>query len=431
MYEGNRLVIAQAGAGKTVCSQTAIQELLFDDVLDRVIIFAPLKVCTLTWAAEWKKWEHLIAPVIATGSERDRIDAILSPASIVVMNLDNMKWFFEQRYHTHFDGILIDEISKLKDPGGKTFKAMRPHIPHFQWRCGMSATPVHEAGSDIYAQALFVDGGEALGRNKEKFLRTYFMQMDYKGYKWDFQPLGLERLASVLKDVVYVADTEDYEKSLPALEDIIVPVDMGEDAWIHYEAMTNSLLATIDNKEIEAPNLAVMQGKLQQICCGAAYDAEGEPVWIHKEKFNQLTHLVGAWQEPVAIAYQFAYELEMLKAMYPDAPVLGDSPVEAERAWNAGEAHVLLLHPASAGHGVNLQMGGCRLILMSPVWSADQWDQLVRRFRRRGQPSDVVYRYILLVENSVERIILGRHDEKMGVAESFVDHMRRIQNVKR
>lgn len=426
LYEGNRLVIAQAGAGKTVCSQTAAQELIDDDVLSRVIIFAPLKVCQLTWLTEWVEWEHLRQPLMAIGDAPRRRDAVLDmEAPLVIMNLDNMAWFFTEFGRDHgFDGIIIDEISKLKDPGTAAFKKLRHHIKDFEWRVGLSATPVHEAATDIYTQVMFCDGGKALGKNREKFLRKYFMQMDYQGYKWDFQPGGEARLAADIGDLVFVADTTEYEAGLPALEDVIVPVKMGDEAWMHYDAMSHKLLTEIEDKEVEAPNLAVLQGKLQQICCGAVYDLERNPVWIHKEKFAQLTELVGRWQEPVVIVYQFQYELDMLKAMYDRALVLGDDPAGAQAAWNSGECDILLIHPKSAGHGINIQFGGCRMVWMSPVWSADQWDQTIRRLLRRGQPSDVVWRYTLLVEGSVERLILERHDEKMAGAASFIDHLK-------
>ncbi len=428
LYERNILLIAQAGTGKTVCAQTAIQELITDSVLHRVIIFAPLKVCNLTWAKEHLMWDHLWALTIATGDEKQRIEAVMDcKNSIVVMNLDNLKWYFRTFGDKKlFDGLLIDEISKLKNPGSENFKAMRYHLKDFKCRYGMSATPVHEAATDIYAQLLVVDNGATLGRNKENFLHTYFMQMDFKGYKWDFQPGGLERLVNKLQSSVYVADTTEYEKSLPILEDVIIPVTMPLSAWEVYDDIANTQVAIVNDKLVEAPNMAIVQGKLQQICCGAIYHTDSLE-WLHQEKYTQLTKLVEKWQEPVVIVYQFIYELEMLRTIYPQAIVLADDAEAAEAAWNAGKYNILLVHPKSASHGLNLQQGGYRMIWLSPVWSADQWDQTIRRLWRRGQPASTVWRYTLVIENTVERIILNRHITKNYNATTFINHLKERQ----
>ena len=425
LYENNKLVIAQAGAGKTVCSQTVAQELIDDSELTRVIIFAPLKVCQLTWAQEFNDWTHLRPVTMALGNANQRRDAVTGGTELVCMNIDNMAWFFKEFGDKHgFDGLIIDEGSKLKAAGGAGFKKLRYRLKDFTWRCVMSATPVHEASTDIYTQIMCVDGGAALGRSKELFQRKYFMSLDYQNRKWGFQPGGVERLTDDIAHLVCIMDTVDYEADLPELEDITVPVLMPPEAREVYDDFANKMLAEIDGKDIEAVNLAVQSGKMQQVCCGAVYGEDKSTNWLHKAKFGQLTELVGCWQEPVIIVYQYTYEKEMLQAMYTDALVLGDDPVEAERAWSAGECDILLMHPKSGGHGLNLQKGGCRMIWMSPVWSADQWDQCIRRIWRRGQPSPVVWRYTLVVPDSVEEFILDRHLIKMENASTFVDHLR-------
>ncbi len=442
IYEQSTLLIAQAGAGKTVVAQTTAQELIDDEILTRVIIFAPLKVCQLTWASEWRNWEHLREPTMALGDANQRRDVVNEGPELVVMNIDNLAWFFREFGHDHgFDGLVIDECSKLKDPGGAAFKKLRHHLKDFEWRLPMSATPVHEAAVDIYTQIFIVDGGKVLGRNQEVFKRKYFTPTDYQQRHWEFMPTMEAKLTDAISEHVIVMDTEQYEADLPHLEDVIVPVLLSPKEWETYNDMANTMLAEIEDTEIEAPNLAVMQGKLQMICCGAMYSYEADGIkrngdirmkknthWVHKHKFDQLSELVGRWQDPVIIVYQFEFELEMLKSMYTRAMVLGDDPVTVEALWNAGKCDILLMHPKSGGHGINLQMGGCRMIWMSPVWSADLWDQCIRRIWRRGQASDSVWRYILMVENSVERLILDRHLDKMGESASFIDHLRERQH---
>ena len=426
VYEDNRLVIAQAGFGKTVCAQTAAQELIDDGCLNRVLVVAPLKVCQLTWATEYFKWQHLWPVACAFGAgEAARKAAIDSDEGVVILNLENLVWFFNTYGAGHgFDGLIVDEGSKLKNPGSAAFKALRHRLKDFSWRTVMSATPVHESALDIYTQMMIVDNGKTLGRNFDAFKQQYFMQMDYKGYQWEFQPFGVERLAKDIQAVTYITDTGDYEERLPSLEDVIVPVKLPENARRAYSDFCKDLLSTVNGTDVYAVNAAVQQSKLQQVCCGAVYDDNNTAQWLHTAKFIRLAELIREINEPVVIVYQFRYELDELRKRYPKALVLADDPKAVAAAWNTGKEKILLVHPKTAGHGVNLQYGGCRLIVLSPFWSADQWDQLVRRLRRQGQPSPVVWRYILLVEDSVERLILERHGGKMSNAESFIAHLK-------
>lgn len=431
LYEQNTLLIAQAGFGKTVVAQSAAQELLADDVLHRVLIVAPLKVCTLTWMNEWEGWSHLRQPGMAIGPADARRAAIEDEQfDIVVINFDNLVWFFDTYGNNHgFDGLIIDEGSKVKAADGAIMKklhARRGRLKHFVWRCVMSATPVHESGTHIYTQMMIVDQGAALGSNQENFRREYFMQMDFKGYRWDYQPGGRERLLARIADSVFVADTAEYEASLPRVEEVTVPVKMPRAGWDAYDDMATGLITEIDGVKVEAPNLAVMKNKLQQICCGALYKpGTKDALWLHQAKFQDLDVLLGGHDEPFAVIYQYQFELELLRELYPDAGVLADDPEGVEAAWNAGELDLLLLHPQSAGHGLNIQYGGCRMACLSPLWSADQWDQMIRRLRRRGQASDVVWRYTLCVKGSVEdEDILPRTEGKLDAAEAFITHLR-------
>lgn len=436
IYENNTLLIAQAGFGKTVVAQTTAQELLADDVLNRIIIFAPSKVCDLTWQFEWQEWEHLREPAMATGNADSRRAVIENPNNaIVVINFENVVWFFNTYGNDHgFDGLVIDEGSKAKNASGALMKKLHPrkgkdHLSTFVWRLVMSATPVHESGTDIYTQVMIVDGGKALGTNQEKFRRKYFMQMDFKGYKWGFQPGGAERLAQDLADLVFVADTEDYEASLPAVEEVTVPVSMPKEAWDAYDDMCGDMLIEVDGKEIEAPNMGAMTFKLQHICCGAVYHKK-EAQWLHEKKFHALEALLLSLDgAPAVIVYQWDYERDKLvDDLGPMAERLDLDPEGAKARWNEGKLRYLLVHPKSAGHGLNIQLGGCRMVALSPLWSADQWDQLIRRLRRRGQPSDIVWRYTLCVPHSIEAEMLERQAGKLFNASAFVEHLRKHAN---
>jgi len=429
LYEGNRLLIAKKGFGKAVVGLTAIQALQDDGWIDRALVVAPLKVCQLTWASEWAKWDHLRPVAMALGNEPARIRAIESGAKVVVLNLENLAWFFDRYGDDHgFDGLLIDELSKLKSAGGAAFKALRGYrgrrLRTFKWRAGMSASPVAETGVDIYAQALIIDGGRALGTNQETFRNTYFYPTDFQRRKWELQPGAGERLATALGDMIYMADDDLYEATLPELRDEIIDISMPDNAWVAYGEMCEEMF--IEGLDIEAVNLAVVSGKLRQITAGAIYGAEKELHWLHKAKFDALQDIIDTAEGPLAIAYDFLFELAELKSRWPDIVVLGDDPVAAEAAWTAGDVKLLALHPKSAAHGLNLQYGGHELVVLSPPWGADPWEQLIGRFRRRGQRSPYVRRTTLVVPATIDALVL---DRLMGKAVNEATLMRHIAAV--
>ena len=414
LYEKNTLLIASKGFGKAMAGQTAVQALLADDVLNRVLVLAPLKVAQLTWSKEYLKWSHLNRPALALGDVAARRAAIEhSDNPIVVMNLENLTWLFETYGHEHgFDGLLIDEISKFKCAGTRGVKTIRKHLKDFEWRGGMSASPIAEAGTDIYAQALIIDQGKALGRNQEVFRRKHFYPTDFQQRRWAILPGQDAVLAEKLKDLVYVADDKDYEDSLPELVEVVDEIKLPPDARDIYDEMCGTMY--VESLDIEAPNQAVVSGKLQQITAGAIYrQEEGQKHKtthrIHDMKLLALVRLVRQAAGPVAIAYQFEFEKEMLEATFRDIVFLGDNSEQVEADWTAGKIRVMGLHPKSASHGLNLQYGGHELIVLTVPWSADQWEQLIGRFRRRGQPSPFVKRTVIQVVDSVDEIVLDRH----------------------
>jgi hypothetical protein len=428
LYSGNKLLIASMGFGKAVVGQTAAQELIESGVLNRVLVLAPLKVCQLTWGSEWEKWEHLNPVEMAIGDEFDRMAAVASGAPIVCMNFDNVAWLFNRytgrQAQFPFDGLLVDESTKLKAVGGEAFKAMRNHLKRFTWRCGMTADPVAEIGVDIYSQALLVDNGRALGRNLEAFRRKYFYPSDYQQRKWSILPGKDKALADVLQDVLYVVRDTEYADALPELRDVIVPVEMPPEAWGLYNALDDGFLDI--GAGVIADTAALVKGKQQQITAGAVYDSPADPKlkrahWIHTAKLAALEGCLAMVHEPVAIAYCFQFELDALRERWPDIAVLGDDPVAAERDWTAGRIRLLAVHPASCSHGLNLQYGGFHLMVLSMPWGADPWEQLIGRFRRRGQPSAFVQRTIFVVNDTVDNEILARHAQKAYASETLND----------
>ena len=424
LYEQDTLAIAPVGFGKAVCGQTAAQALLADDVVSRVLIVAPLKVARLTWGGEWTVWEHLREPALALGSPEERLAALRSDRDIVVINIENVPWLFKQPESAGFDGLLIDETSKFKSAGSKGVGVLRRKRGQFVWRAGLSATPVAEAGMDIYSQALLIDGGRALGTRKDAFLAAYMYPTDYKQRKWAWQPGAPQRLARALRHILFVADSGDYTQELPALVSEVVTVEMPPAARDVYCEMAED--GSIEIMDIDTASAGVVTNKLMQIAAGAIYRGEPpnrETLHLHDEKFGMIARLINCAAGPVLVAYQFEFEKEeLLSQGFP----LFDGTADMETRWNAGEIPVMCLHPKSASHGLNLQYGGYELLCMGPVWSADQWQQLVGRLRRRGQPSGFVKRTTIVAAGTVDELVLDRAEGKSIAENALMAHLKQI-----
>jgi SNF2-related domain len=423
LYEGNKLLIAPKGFGKAVVGQTAAQALVHDGFLRRVLVLAPLKVCQLTWAQEFESWEHLNPPGMMIGSERERRRVLHDDNwAVTVTNFDNLAWLFKQFPNGDrfpFDGLLVDESTKLKSAGSTGFRALRRAIKWFRWRCAMTADPIAEIGVDIYTQAMLADNGAALGRNLEAFRRKYFYPTDFQQRKWAILPGRDKALADVLQDVLYVVRDDAYEAALPPVVDKIVTVDMPREAWGVYNALDSGAVELDDGGVIIADGAAAVVNKRQQVTAGAVYDMDGVAHWLHTAKLEALEKAISQAREPLAIGYLYKFELAALKERWPDLVVLGDNPVAVESAWNAGAVRLMAVHPDSCAHGLNLQYGGSRLHVLSMPWGADPWEQLIGRFRRRGQRAAEVERVIYLVEDTVDAEILARHAQKRYASTSL------------
>lgn len=408
------LLIAPKGFGKAMVGQTALQELLAENAIRRALVLAPLKVCELTWATEHEKWDHLARVGVAAGAgEVLRQHIIDGDAEIVVLNFDNLAWFCDTYGKDHgFDALLVDESTKLKSAGGTGFKALRKILATFDWVCAMTADAVAEMGTDIYGQALLVDGGKALGRNQEVFRRRYFYPLDFGQRRWRILP-GMEvELTRALGSVLYVAQDAGYEDSLPELREQVIEVDLPPNVRALYDEIEAKGAVVVDGVEIEAPSAGVVAAKRRQMCAGAVYDADGGAHLLHGEKTAEAAAFIDSAVRPLIVVYAYRFELDWLRACYPDVVVLADNPKAAQDAWNAGEVRLLALHPDSAGHGLNLQYGGHDMLVLTAPWGADPWEQIIGRIRRRGQPSDHVNRTTIVVRDSVDADCMARHLEK-------------------
>lgn len=432
LYENDRVMfVGGLGFGKCVVGLTAITELVRTGVLDRVLVMAPLRVVESTWMPEVAKWDHLDARMMvsAVGGAEKRYAALLSDAPIVCVNFESTKQLLAEAKSlgATFDGFLIDELTCLKGCGGELFKTLRHWVKNKRWRVGMTATPVAENAEDMYAQALLLDDGEALGTRYEVFQNKWFIQTDYKGYAWELREGAAEQIAVRLKGLVYRADDSSYLSALPELVDEQIEVPLSERSRELYDEMQNT--SVIKSLDVVGKNAAVVAGKLAQIASGGVYRGEDkELVWEDPDgaRLEAVTWWVRRHRgEPVIITYQYLFQLQALQTVYSDAPVLGVggncSAKDIER-FNLGGIPVLLGHPKSFGMGLNLQ-GACRtMIHYSPMYSGDRYRQVIGRIHRRGQTQEV-RRVSFYAPGTVEENIILALERKERDEAAFMLHL--------
>lgn len=432
IYEVDETIVyATMGSGKTVCYLTAINELLNEKIINRVLVVAPLNPCKHVWITEHTKWEHLLHlnVALAVGNPEHRKRVIESDADIVVINIENLVWFLNIYGKNHnFDAICIDELSKFGDSSNKSAKKMRGAVKTFKHRVGLTGTPVHEGFIKLYSQVMMIDGGARLGTNKEKFLMRYFYPTDYNNYNWVLKPAADEQLLNKLGTLIY--PMKDYTSVLPALIENRVNVTLSDSAAADYSYLVKNSVLGISggNGVVIADNAAVLSGKLEQLANGFLYDDEGVAHNLHRHKSEAFKHFIkNNWDgDSVLIFYQYQNDKDtiskILTCLNIDYSTM-DSKNGMQNFLNR-TVPVLLLHPKSAGHGLNLHTGGARQILCySPIWSHDQHKQLIGRLWRRGQTNPVNVTSFVSV-NTIDETKLNRVLEKADYDKAFKEHLK-------
>lgn len=419
LYEFDEtFVVAKMGGGKTIVTLTAIKELIDDGVLDRIVVFAPVKVVKTVWQQEAQRWEHTqglnVVQCVGTPEQRKKIvSKMQKEKGVLLVSLPNMGWFFGEYKKDHaFDGLVIDELSKMKD-GGKNFKKMRPHLKSFNWRVGLTGTPVAENFIGIFYQTFCLDCGARFGGSKQKFLDQYF-DMDWNGYDYYIKQGAAEKILVKLHGLVYTVP--DYRSELPDITRKNLVFDMGE-LIEEYKWLEQHHVLELGGYDQVADNAAVLSGKLQQLASGAIYidDDMGQRIGVervHNIKLAACHKLVSklvSEGEAVIICYWYKHELDRLREILPDAMELNEKG--AQELWNAGQLDVLLMQPQSASHGLQLQHGGRCMVFFSPVWSNDITEQTEARIWRKGQTKDCLI-YSLLMAGTIDELIVDRVNGK-------------------
>jgi SNF2 family DNA or RNA helicase len=405
LFEHDRaMMLAWVGAGKTAATLTAMQDTVREGLAARWLVVAPKRVATTVWPVEQIKWAPKLKLVVACGTPKERKAALYSDADVVVTNYDNLQWLAEQTFA--FDAVVFDELTKLKNPSGKRFKAMEKLLKSINIRWGLTGSFTSNGLEDVFGQCKIVDQ-KLLGRSKGAFMQQYFLLSTYGGYdEWTPRPGSLELVMQRIKPATYVLEPGVYTDTLPPLHTVTLRVDMEMTA---YETMKKDFIVQFPDAVAIAQNAAVVTQKLQQMASGFVYTPE--PRWMSWHKFDALDDLLSENQHVnTIIVYNYKEELAELKRRYPHLTTVDDA--DAIERWNSGVVPLLALHPKSAGHGLNLQHGGRHMVFLSLPWSLELYEQTVGRLHRSGQRHDV-WCYVLMTENTIdERIWAALHDKR-------------------
>jgi len=421
LYERDRaMILAPVGAGKTAITLTAMQAMLNDGLVKRWLVVAPKRVCTDVWPVEAPKWSN-ITPALAVGTPAQRKTALASAAPVVVINYDNLDKLEDL---SGFDGVVFDELTRLKNPSGKRFKALEKLMSTMAIRWGLTGSFTSNGLEDVFGQCKIIDQG-LLGRAKGAFLQQYFHCVNRDFGRWTPAPGALEQVMERIKPATFVLDPGDYKDKLPPCHVVETRVQLADRG--PYEKMKRDYVVKFGDDRVIAQNAASVTTKLQQMASGFVYNREGPlPVhWFSTHKFDRLAELLDENQRAnTIVVYNYQEELAELRRQFPHAQTIEDKDV-IER-WNAGKVELLLVHPKSAGHGLNLQHGGCHMVFASLPWSLELYEQTVGRLHRGGQ-RHAVWVYVMLTEKTIDERIWAALHEKRAVSDIAMKELKNEQ----
>lgn len=404
------------GLGKTVITLTAIWELLLDYFeIRKVVILAPLRVSRDTWSGELEKWDHLsgIEMSLVLGSEKERRAALNRRANVYVINRENVEWLVEN-YRWDFDMVVIDELSSFKSHKAKRFKALKKVRPMVKWMVGLTGTPAPNGLIDLWAEIGILDMGQRLGRFIGGYRKRFFVpDKRSREMVFSYKPRegAEEMIYGLISDICISMKAADYLE-MPECIYNRVEVAMNEKEMKLYGQLEKDMLLPFADGDIDAVNAAALSGKLMQMANGAVYDENGNVKHIHDRKLEALEDLVEAANgKPVLIAYWYQHDLDRIKKR--TGAVALDTAEDMQR-WNAGEIQVAVIHPASAGHGLNLQAGGSTLIWFGLTWSLELYQQTNARLWRQGQKETVVIHHLVAKDTLDEKVMAALEKKDCG-----------------
>lgn len=397
------------GLGKSVSTATAIHDMMWDMDIGRTLIVAPKRVALTTWPMEFKKWDHLrdIRFNVIGGDKKERIQSILKKSDVHIVSRDNLPWLrMTVGKRWPWDTVVIDESSSFKNQSSNRWKEMRVARRHIQRMIQLSATPAPNGLQDLWSQMFLLDLGKRLGDTELAYKQRWF-QANKNGYGVIPKETAEDDIHAAVADLVISMSAEDY-LDMPELIMNRVEVELSKDVMRRYKYFEKEMIMEMEGlSDIEVNSAGALVGKLLQCANGAMYTDELKN-WelIHDEKIEALHEIVDTHAGyPIMVAYNFKSDLERLRRAFPHAVVMDDD-IETQERWNDGKIQMLLTHPASSGHGLNLQGGSHIIVWFGLNWSLELYKQLLGRLYRQGQKSRTVVVHHIVARGTVDERVL-------------------------
>ena len=418
-------VLLDMGLGKTVISLTAIADLLFDSFeAHRILVVAPLRVARDTWPAEIEKWEHLqhLTYSVVVGTPKERRAALMANSDITIINRENLQWLIEDSgFPFTYDMVCIDELSSFKNHKSKRFQALMKVRPKVKRIIGLTGTPSSNGLMDLWAEFKLLDMGQRLGRFITQYRNDYFLPDKRNGqiiYSYKPMPYAEDAIYRKISDMTISMKSTDHLK-MPELVSSRYEVKLSEAEAQRYEDLKQELILQLPEGEVTAANAASLTGKLVQLANGAIYSDDGDTVEFHDRKLDALEDIIEAANgKPLLVAYWFKHDLQRIKQRFEVREIKSSKDIAD---WNKGNIPVAVIHPASAGHGLNLQAGGSTLIWFGLTWSLELYQQTNARLWRQGQTAGTVVIQHIITKGTIDERILKALSLKELTQNSLID----------
>ena len=418
-------VLLDMGLGKTVISLTAIANLLFDSFeAHRVLVVAPLRVARDTWPAEIEKWEHLqhLTFSVVVGTPKERRTALMAGADITIINRENLQWLIEDSgFPFDYDMVVIDELSSFKNHKSKRFQALMKVRPKVKRIIGLTGTPSSNGLMDLWAEFKLLDMGQRLGRFITQYRNDYFLPDKRNGQIiYSYKPMSYaeDAIYRKISDMTISMKSTDHLK-MPKLVSSRYEVKLSDAETQRYEDLKHELILQLPEGEVTAANAASLTGKLVQLANGAIYSDDGDIVEFHNRKLDALEDIIEAANgKPLLVAYWFKHDLERIKKRFDVREIKSSKDITD---WNQGNIPIAVIHPASAGHGLNLQAGGFSLIWFGLTWSLELYQQTNARLWRQGQTAGTVVIQHIITKGTIDERIMKALSMKELTQSSLID----------